>query len=303
MDFPLRNGDMSVNGLRLHYVEAGTADGPAVVFVHGIGGGVEDWWANLGYFSERGYRVLAPSFPGHGPSDLPRADWDPLDSGKMLLSMMDVWGVQEALLVGHSAGCIAVMQAALEAPERVKSLVLTAPGGLGRKLGWSLRVLSVPMVGELMWHPRALSGSRARKAIFADETLVNNEILDQWIARSRDSRQRRAFFRLVRQGIDIRGLKARYNMLPRTHDISCPTLIIWGKEDQVIPPPKSEAALLNDFPTARFVSPSPCGHWPQVEQPDTFNRETDNHLKSSLADGQALGNGSRDFARHGLRSE
>ena len=303
MDFPLRDGDMSVNGLRLHYVEADAADGPAVVFVHGIGGGVEDWWANLGYFSERGYRVLAPSFPGHGPSDLPRADWDPLESGAMLLSMMDIWGVQKALLVGHSAGCIAAMQAALEAPQRVKSLVLTAPGGLGRKLGWSLRVLSVPLLGELMWHPRVLRGSRARKAIFADETLVNDEILDQWIARSRDSRQRRAFFRLVRQGIDIRGLKAPYDMLPRAHDISCPTLIIWGKEDQVIPPPKSEPALLNDFPAAQFVSPSPCGHWPQVEQPNTFNHETHIHLQNSLADEQALSNGARDFARHGLGSE
>ena len=289
MGHQLRHEDMTINGMRIHYVEAGEANGPPLVFVHGIGGGVEDWWANLGYFSERGYRVFAPSFPGHGPSDLPNVDWDPMESGKMLLSMMDIWGVQEALLIGHSAGSIAAMQATLNAPHRVKSLVLTAPGGLGRKLGWSLRLLSIPVLGELMWHPRVLRGSRTSKAIFADETLVNQEILDRWIERSRDSRQRRAFFRLLRNGIDIRGLKSRYDFLPRAHDISCPTLIIWGKEDQVIPPPQSETVLLNDFPAARFVSPSPCGHWPQVEQANAFNRETDIHLRESLANFSGVG--------------
>ena len=51
MGHQLRHEDMTINGMRIHYVEAGEANGPPLVFVHGIGGGVEDWWAILGYFS------------------------------------------------------------------------------------------------------------------------------------------------------------------------------------------------------------------------------------------------------------
>ena len=272
-DYPLREGFVSVEGMRLQYVEAGPSDGPPLLFLHGIGGGIEDWWANLGYFGEQGYRVLAPSMPGHGESEYQRDKWDPADSGKTVISLMDAWGIEAAPLIGHSAGGIAVLLAALEAPERVTALALVATGGLSRKVGWPLKLLTIPLIGEAMWQPWVLAGSRASKAIFADPEMVNVAIMEQWVSRHRHPKQRRAFFHLLRKGMDLRGLKRGYDLRERIRDIECPVLVFWGREDVMVPAPERRDGRLLAWPEAEFMELSPCGHWPQVEQAGVFNEK------------------------------
>ncbi len=283
-DYPLGEGFVSVEGMRLQFVEAGPSNGPPVVFLHGIGGGIEDWWANLGYFGEQGYHVLAPSMPGHGKSEYHPDEWDPAESGKTVIALLDAWGIDSAPLIAHSAGGIAAILAALEFPERVESLVLAAPGGLTRKMGWPLRLVTIPFVGEAMWHPRLLAGHRARKTIFADENLVNHTIMDEWVARHRDPQQRKAFFDLLRRGMDIRGMKRPYNLRGRARDVRCPTLIFWGREDMIVPSPETRDGRLMTWPEAEFRELSPCAHWPQVEQAEVFNREAAGFLARAGVD-------------------
>ncbi len=280
-DYPLREGFVSVDGMRLQYVEAGPANGPPLVFLHGIGGGIEDWWANLGYFGEQGYRVLAPSSPGHGTSEYPRDGWDPGESGKTIMAMLDAWEIETAALIGHSAGGISAVLAALENPERVTGLVLVSPGGLTRRVGWPLRLVTIPFLGEMLWQPRLLSGHRASKTIFADEDLVNREIMDEWVSRQRGSQQRKAFFKLLREGLTLQGLKHKYDLRSRVRGISCPTLIFWGREDIIVPSPERWEGRLVSWPEADFLELSPSGHWPQVEQAEVFNREVSGFLLGS----------------------
>lgn len=280
-DYPLGEGFVSVEGMRLQYVEAGPSDGPPLVFLHGIGGGIEDWWANLGYFGEQGYRVLAPSSPGHGTSDYPHDGWNPAESGKTIMALLDAWGIEKASLIGHSAGGISAILATLESPERVTGLVLVSPGGLTRKVGWPLRLVTIPLLGEALWHPRLLSGHRASKTIFADEDLVNRRIMDEWVSRQRDSQQRKAFFKLLREGLTVQGLKHKYDLRGRVRDIHCPTLIFWGREDIIVPSPERQEGHLVSWPEAEFMELSPSGHWPQVEQAAVFNREAAGFLLGS----------------------
>ncbi len=280
-DYPLREGFVSVEGMRLQYVEAGPSNGPPLVFLHGIGGGIEDWWANLGYFAEQGYRVLAPSSPGHGTSDYPRDGWNPAESGKTIMALLDAWEVEAASLIGHSAGGISAMLATLENPERVTGLVLASPGGLTRKVGWPLRLVTIPFLGEMLWQPRLLAGHRASKTIFADEDLVNRTIMDEWVSRHRDSQQRKAFFTLLREGLTLQGLKHKYDLRGRVRDIHCPTLVFWGREDIIVPPPERWEGHLVSWPEAKFMEVSPSGHWPQVEQAEVFNREAAGFLLGS----------------------
>ena len=272
-DYPLREGFVTVEGMRLQYVEAGPSDGSPLVFVHGIGGGIEDWWANLGYFGQQGYRALAPSMPGHGKSEYHPDEWNPADSGKTIIALLDVWGIESAPLIAHSAGGVAAMLAALESPERVTALVLAASAGLSRRMGWPLRLVSVPLLGEALWHPRLLAGNRARKAIFADGDAVNHKIMDEWVGRHRDPEQRKAFFHILRKGLDIRGLKGRYDMRNRAREITRPALVFWGRQDMIIPAPERRDGRMLSWPSAEFRELSPCGHWPQVEQAESFNQE------------------------------
>ena len=278
MTTALRQGDAHVNGVRIRFLEGGPTNGEPLVFVHGIGGGVEDWWANLGYFAERGYRVLAPSMPCHGESDFPPPEeWDPLDSGQTLIGLLDAWGVEKAPVVGHSAGGTAAILAAAAAPERITCLALAAPGGLGHP-GWPLRVFSVPILGELFWQPWLLRRRRTQLAVVADVSNVDPHILDQWIGRHRSVAQRRAFLRLLRRGVSVHGLKADADLRRRVHDIRCPTLLIWGSKDAVIPPPPTRDEQTPIWPRAHFRLIKNAGHWPQAEQPPAFNHVTDTFL-------------------------
>ena len=295
MNYPVRDGVVTVNDMRLHYIEAGPSEGAPLIFLHGIGGGIEDWWANLGYFGEQGYRVLAPSMPGHGSSDFPSGGWDAMDSGRTVVGLMDAWHVRQAPLIGHSAGGIPAMLATLEAPDRVSGLVLVAPSGLGRRIGWMLRVLTIPIIGEASWQPWLLQGKRAEKAIFADQELVNHEILERWVTRHRDPAQRRNFFRLLRQGLTIFGLKSRLDLRPRLHEIACPTLIIWGRDDQIVPQPDWSDSRLQEWRGMRLLELAPCGHWPQVEQSAAFDHETALFLRGLTTDGAPeVGSGRRE---------
>ena len=56
-------------------------------------------------------------------------------------------------------------------------------------------------------------------------------------------------------------------------EITCPTLIVWGRNDQVLPLPQENEGVIDGFPQGRLVVLSSCGHWPQVEQAEAFNRE------------------------------
>ena len=273
MNARLQSAVVTVDGLRIHYVVGGPEGGPALVLVHGIGGGLEDWSANWDFLIEKGFRVYALALPGHGSSDPPPHGWNPIEGGRTLLQILDAWGIKQASLVGHSAGGLIVMQTALEAPERVKSLVLTAPGGLSRKVGWSLRILTIPLLGDILWRPWRFEARQAMEQVFADRSQISTEMVETWMERRRDPTQRKAFLQLLRRSVGLWGLRGVLDLRDRVQEITCPTLIVWGRNDQVLPLPQENEGVIDGFPQGRLVVLSSCGHWPQVEQAEAFNRE------------------------------
>lgn len=122
LPLPLRTG------VTVHYRERGTADGPAVVFVHGGGKDLTYWDRHLGAFSAH-YRAVAYSRRYAPPNDnhaiVPhysaRVDADDL------VALLDALAVRSAHLVGASIGGVAALFVAVEHPDRVQSLVLAEP--------------------------------------------------------------------------------------------------------------------------------------------------------------------------------
>ncbi len=109
-------------------VEPPPADGAAdvpVVLLHGLGMSSRSMWA-LGEHT----RALAPDLPGYGLSPQPRAGMLGIDAlARVVLGWMDEVDVTEAVLVGHSLGAQVAGEVALQAPERVRRLVVIAPTG------------------------------------------------------------------------------------------------------------------------------------------------------------------------------
>ncbi|MDA1096988.1 MAG: alpha/beta fold hydrolase [Chloroflexi bacterium] len=258
------------DGGRVEYIVRG--DGPPIVLLHGIGGGIEDWVDNIDPLVEAGHRVYVPSLPGHGGSDRPSAGWDPALGSAIVRDLFDGWGIERALLVGHSAGGLLAIQSALDLPTRIAGLVLVAPAGLSRDVGWALRLLTLPFIGRIFWRPTRAGARLATKSMFANPKNVSAEFIDTWLNRRRDPRQRNAFFWLLKKGVGLRGLRRDLVLADHLDRLICPVLTLWGEEDHVVPKPAGLEALMGR-PDRRMVLLSPCGHWPQIEHADRFNRE------------------------------
>lgn len=120
---------VTVDGLRLRYVEQG--QGPAVVFLHGasLGSSADVFIRNLGPFASAGFRAIAFDQPGFGLSDVP-ADHSVAYRRKMIPKFLDALGLKQAALVAHSQSGNPAVQLALQEPARYSHIVVLGTGSL-----------------------------------------------------------------------------------------------------------------------------------------------------------------------------
>jgi pimeloyl-ACP methyl ester carboxylesterase len=115
-----------VQGLRFHIQQAGA--GPDVALIHGVTGDLSIWFLckALQALGES-RRVTAYDLRGHGYSDAPPSGYTSADHATDLIALLDTLGIARAQLVGHSFGAVIALHAAVLAPERVVSVVLSDP--------------------------------------------------------------------------------------------------------------------------------------------------------------------------------
>ena len=116
---------VSRNGVDLHVIDEGPADGPVVVLAHGFPELSYSWRHQIPALASAGYRVIVPDQRGYGRSSRPDAieDYDIFHLTGDLLAILDDLSAPEAVFVGHDWGAIVVWQLALMAPDRVRGVV------------------------------------------------------------------------------------------------------------------------------------------------------------------------------------
>jgi len=143
---------VTVDGVRLHYVERGT--GPTLVLLHGNGVLANDFEASglLDKAAEH-YRVIAFDRPGYGYSERPRSTvWTPQAQARLLHHALQEIGVDSAIVLGHSWGTLVALAMALDVPDFVRGLVLLS-GYYYPSLRVDVPLLSgpaIPVVGDVM---------------------------------------------------------------------------------------------------------------------------------------------------------
>ena len=171
----LEHKRINLAGVNLHYAQAG--EGPVVLLVHGLGTSSVTWSHNIEPLAGAGYTVLAPDLPGHGDSDKPRSlSYGPAAGARVIHDFLDALGVNRVSLVGNSAGGLIAGLFALDHPLRVDRLVLVASGGLGRDVSWALRILSVPVLAELIYQPRLLRLLGVSNRLFYRPTALSGRL-------------------------------------------------------------------------------------------------------------------------------
>lgn len=125
-----RTHDVDVDGVRLRVHEAG--DGDLVVLCHGFPGLGYSWRHQMRPLADHGWRAVAPDIRGYGGSSAPSdaAEYGPSDVCRDLIGLLDHYGAERAVFVGHDFGACAVYDMALRHPDRVRALiVLSVPYG------------------------------------------------------------------------------------------------------------------------------------------------------------------------------
>jgi pimeloyl-ACP methyl ester carboxylesterase len=260
---------VDINGNTVHYVRLG--HGPALVFIHGLGGSWTDWSENLSALADA-CTVYAIDLPGFGGSPPPVSEIEYTYEyvASFLASLADHFGLDHFSIAGTSLGGGISLRLAIDFPNRVERVIVANATGLGRQISWLIRLLSIPGVARL-----ALSRVNREQVrgiwtgMFADPSIVDEEKVEQtwqWIQKPET---RRLLPGIYRHGASVLGQK--HLLLPELHRIECPVLIVWGADDPVIPAVQGTTARSRIVRSTLHVLGA-CGHVPQIEQAKEFNR-------------------------------
>lgn len=241
-----------VYGENIRYFEAG--QGQAVILLHGLGSVKEIWMPNIAPLAAK-YHVYAPDQIGFGHSDKPLLDYKIVTFVDFLQGFMQSQNLSKATLVGNSLGGWIALDFTARHPEMVDKLVLVDSAGMP----WS-------QARAVNLNPSSLDEMRAiLEALFYDKRFVTNEFAVQ------------AFTNYVHNndGYTIQRTLAGFAE-PQFEDgklnfIHAPTLVVWGREDELIPVATGEK-LRDGIPGAKLIVFDQCGHAPQMEKAAEFNR-------------------------------
>jgi pimeloyl-ACP methyl ester carboxylesterase len=268
-----------VLGLRTRVLEEdGGRDGDPVVLIHGVGGWAENWRAVMAPLAATGRRVIALDLPGFGETERPsRVRYFGPDNAfypAFVLAAMDELGIARAHVSGNSMGGAVAFMTAVTGVERVSSLVLIAPGGLGRDIPFSLRACTLPGFGLLARLPHRPDAAHAVvRTCFHDASRITPELYDEAIRYGDPSFPE--FIRALAAGVGIRGVRrsVRDAWISRASRYGGPVLIVWGREDRVLPVRHLDE-LRGVLPRAEVHVIERCGHIAMAERPHEFLRVT-----------------------------
>ena len=271
---------VEVDGISTHYVFAGS--GHPVVLLHGLGASLAVWWENMAPFAER-FSVYALDLPGHGDSGKPDIAYDMPSTVRFLASFLDSQGIDRVSLVGNSGGGMLAAAFASLHPDRLDRLVLVDAAGLGREMPVFLRLASLPIIGEILQTPKVRNTENLIKSVFYEPRVVQDALAGELMRVRNLPGAKEAVLKAVRQGVTLWGMRRELVLLPHLQRVKVPILLVWGREDRVIPVAHAYLAA-SMLPGARLHVIPFCGHWPQMERAQEFNRVVITFLDGGLAE-------------------
>jgi pimeloyl-ACP methyl ester carboxylesterase len=261
-----RQGWVDAGGVSTRYAEAGPADAPVVVMLHGTGGHWETFAANLGPFSER-FHVLAFDMVGNGFSDKPDVDYEVPVYVDHVLAVMDVFGVTRASFIGVSLGSWVAARLALDHPERVDKLIFCSTAGMIATADNMARIRAerTRAVDEPTW---ASIRAMFEHLIAEERNRIPDLVALRQAVYALPEMKTAIHHILVLQDPEVRDR----NLLSAEQwsAIAAPALVVAsGKDHNEYENTSRRAAAL--MPDARLLEMPEVKHWPHFEDPATFN--------------------------------
>ena len=259
-------GYLNAGGYRTRYLHVGSKGLPPLILLHGTGGHAECYTRNLIQHGTH-FDTYAIDLVGHGYSDKPSFPYEIDTYVEHVRAVIDTLGFAKIRLSGESLGGWIGARFALKYPTRVERLVLNTTGGatMNPDVMQRIKMLTMAAVENPTWDT-----VKARlEWLMADPATVTDDLIAcrQAIYKSPGMREAMPHI-LCLQEPDIR---LRNNLTDAEWGaIKAPTLVLWTDKDPTAAAEVGEK-IASLIPNSQFALMKHCGHWPQFEDPATFN--------------------------------
>lgn len=254
---------ISAGGIQTNYHDIGT--GSPVLLIHGSGPGVSAWanWRLTIPALAEHCRVIAPDMVGFGFTERPDGMQYNMNTWiRHAIDLLDALGIEKVAVVGNSFGGALALGLAIEQSERVDKLVLMGSVGVKFEITEGL---------DRVWgYEPSIENMKALLDIFAwDRNLVTNELAELRYQASVRPGFQESFSSMFpaprQQWVDAMAFPDE-----KIAALENQTLIIHGREDQVIPFANA-LKLFSLIPASELHGFGNCGHWTQIEHAERFN--------------------------------
>jgi pimeloyl-ACP methyl ester carboxylesterase len=258
---------IQVANLKVHVWEMGS--GYPIVFIHGFTGTANDWRFNLPELAKN-FSVHAFDLPGFGYSQKPLDfKYDADGYSDFVISFLNERGIDKAVLVGNSLGGHVAFNTCTRYPDRVSGLVLIDSGGYPKSKSFLLfNLMKMPVLGNIVMQFISRSSIRQvlKNTILYDASFATEEAISDYYNVYLTTNSRKT------PPIIVRNMTADEQRTPElVKQVKCPTLIMWGEQDKVIPKYWSDCFNRDIADSSLSIIPE-AGHMPQVEQSGIVNK-------------------------------
>jgi 2-hydroxy-6-oxonona-2,4-dienedioate hydrolase len=262
-----RQGFLDAGGIRTRFVESGDPAKPLVLALHGVGGHAEAYSRNFGAHGEY-FWFVAIDMLGHGWTDQPPIDYQVADYAQHVLAVLKALGRKSAMITGESLGGWVATYLAVHHPDVVDKLVLNTAGGWTAhpEVMERLKRLSNEAASDPSW---ARIKTRL-EFLMCDKSMVSDDLIETRRAIYSQPGFAETMPRIMcLQEMEIR----RPNMITadQYRSIKAPTMVVWTSHDPTATPAEGKE-IADMIPGAEYVVMNECGHWPQFEDAELFNR-------------------------------
>jgi pimeloyl-ACP methyl ester carboxylesterase len=268
IDWRSLSRDIEIDGSLVHVVDTG-GDKPPLLFLHGLGGVWQNWLLNIAAFKDT-HRCVAFDLPGFGESEKPREDISIPGFAKAADAVCRKLGIENPVVLGNSMGGFVGAELALSFPTRVSKLVLVSAAGLSTEY-----VKREPVLATA----RAWAALITRAGSQADTVIRRKRLRRvalQAIVRYPEKLSVPLTTELVRGGgspgfNDAFRALLTYSFRDKLEKIEVPVLIVWGRNDILVPVDDAEEFEHLIGENAHAVIFDDTGHLAMLERPSRFN--------------------------------
>lgn len=252
-----------VHGHEIAYYEAG--NGSVVILIHGLGADARHWAANIGPLAES-FRIIALDQIGYGKSDKPLMRYTVENYSDYLLGFLEALHVATASLIGNSLGGWVALDFTLRYPNRIGKLVLVDAAGLR-----PLEALRLPNGGK---PPSPLNTRWFFDLMAANKQWATTDLGPDAFERHVQNGDGATMASTVAEMITGREFEDK-----KLEKVRAPTLIVWGRDDLLIPLGMGEQ-FHRRIAGSQLVVLDGTGHIPMVDKPVEFNQAVLRFLKT-----------------------